>query len=190
MNSWKSVLVLAALVPLSSACVMVGMPAGPGDELGQIPPRMTRGEDGKGLEWDSPAAFGPVPPTLQSTGNEVCQFHRFERATGYHPDARELDGSVIEGGGYFCVGSFQEPKPGDAPGQIPPRLEKTPEGVLTWDNPAAFGPVPPKLEAKGFRICRDAGYERATGYHPGARDLDGSSIKGGGFFCVGKAKRP
>lgn len=107
MNSWKSVLVLAALVPLSSACVMVGMSAGPGDEPGQIPPRMTRGEDGKGLEWD---------------------------------------------------------------------------------NPAAFGPVPPKLEAKGFRICRDAGYERATGYHPGARNLDGTMIKGGGFFCVGKAK--
>ncbi len=189
MGVMKSRVLVLALVPLIGACVMVGTPVGPGDEPGKIPPRLTRDKDDKGLKWDNPAAFGPVPTALQSTGNDVCQFHRFERATGYHPDARDLDGSVIQGGGYFCVGTYEEAGPGDAPGQVPPRLvAQGRERNLKWDNPAAFGPLPPKLEAKGNRICRDAGYERATGYHPGARELDGTIIKGGGYFCVGKVK--
>lgn len=182
------VLVLAALPPLLGGCVMLGMPIGPGSEPGKTPPRLERGKDNKGLKWDNPAAFGPVPTELQAHGDAVCQFHRIERATGFHPDARELDGTPIPGGGYFCVGTRQEPRPGDEPGTVPPRLARTGEDGLMWDNPTAFGPVPAALQAKGNGICREVGFERATGYHPHARELDGSIIKGGGYFCVGEAK--
>ncbi len=187
-NSRVLLLVLAALPPLLGACVMVMPPSGPGSEPGKIPPRLERGKDNKGLVWSNPAAFGPVPIELQSKGNDVCHFNRFERATGYHPDARELDGTVIQGGGYFCVGTWKEPRPGDEPSQVAPRLERSGESGLMWDNPAAFGPVPVALQAKGNGICREVGFERATGYHPRARELDGTIIKGGGYFCIGAVK--
>ena len=181
-------LVLAALPPLLGACVMLGSPIGPGSEPGEIPPRLERSKDTKGLRWDNPAAFGPVPTELQSKGNDVCRFNRFERATGYHADARELDGTPIQGGGYFCVGTREDPRPGDEPGKVPPRLARAGERDLIWDNPAAFGPVPAELQAKGNGICRAVGFERAMGYHPQARELDGTIIKGGGYFCVGAVK--
>jgi hypothetical protein len=188
MNRRVLLLVLAALPPLLGACVMLGSPVGPGSEPGKIPPRLERSKDNKGLRWSNPAAFGPVPTELQSKGDAVCQFNRFERATGYHADARELDGTVIQGGGYFCVGTVNELSPGGEPGKVPPRLVRSGESGLMWDNPAAFGPVPPEFEARGYGVCRDAGFERATGYHPQARELDGTIIKGGGYFCVGAVK--
>ena len=188
MNKWVLILVLAALPPLLGGCVMLVSPIGPSSEPGKIPPRLMRDKDNKGLRWDNPAAFGPVPTELQTKGDAACQYHRLERATGYHADARELDGTPIPGGGYFCVGTRQDSRPGDEPGKVPPRLERTGEDGLRWDNPAAFGPVPADLQAKGNGICREVGFARATGYHPQARELDGSIIKGGGYFCVGEVK--
>ena len=107
MNKWVLILVLAALPPLLGGCVMLVSPIGPSSEPGKIPPSLMRDKDNKGLRWDNPAAFGPVPADLQAKGNGICREVGFARATGYHPQARELDGSIIKGGGYFCVGEVK-----------------------------------------------------------------------------------
>lgn len=79
--------------------------------------------------------------------------------------------------------------PGDKPADVPPRLALK-DNVHVWDNPAAFGPVPASLAAKGQAVCaaldtKDVHY-KATGYHPKAQGPDGKSFAEGGYFCVQK----
>lgn len=52
--------------------------------------------------WDRPAAFGAVPNNLQATGDAICKQAQYQRAIGYHPKARNLEGQPIVGGGYLC----------------------------------------------------------------------------------------
>ena len=81
--------------------------------------------------------------------------------------------------------------PGRAPGAVPPRIvdrinDRNGHKDRVWDNPSAFGPVPAALKAKGNATCRAADFERASGYHPDARNVEGQPFPGGGFFCTGK----
>lgn len=81
------------------------------------------------------------------------------------------------------------PGPGNKPGDVPPRLVIK-NNVASWDNSAAFGPVPAELLQAGQRVCmkldtKDAQY-KAGGYHSGALDVDGKPIRGGGYYCVKK----
>jgi hypothetical protein len=62
----------------------------------------------------------------------------------------------------------------------------TQQGVK-WDNMAAFGPVPAKLQLEGDRVCAtDTGIlkYKAIGYHPLALDKAGRPIEGGGYLCA------
>lgn len=82
---------------------------------------------------------------------------------------------------------------GNAPDSNPPKLLKSDNdrGLnqgkiddIRWDRPGAFGPVPANLQAKGDAGCQAGGFNRAIGYHPGALNLDGKPIAGGGYFCA------
>ncbi|WP_295393053.1 hypothetical protein [uncultured Thiodictyon sp.] len=148
-----------------------------------IPPRIIDTDAGR--TWDHPAAFGAIPKELKETGKQICLEGDFLRATGYHPRAIDYYGDPIPGGGFFCVGHAEDRKPGP----IPPRIILGKDGRV-WDNPAAFGSVPKDLKAKGDAVCRKDRFERATGYHPRARDLNGRPIPGGGYFCVDPMPAP
>jgi len=131
--------------------------------------------------WDNPLAFGPVPSQLQVAGNVSCMIARIDlQAIGYHPAAKGRDEVPLQGGGFFCG-----PKPhGAQPAKTPPKLIHI-DGVLGWDNPAAFGLVPDTMKEAGANACGAPGRDNvAYGYHPGALDENGSQIPGGGFFCV------
>jgi hypothetical protein len=77
-------------------------------------------------------------------------------------------------------------KPGAFEGAAPPRLV-TIEGVVGWDNPSAFGPVPSELQATGDSICATINTRwktyHAQGYHSKAQDLDGTTFDRGGYYC-------
>ncbi len=75
--------------------------------------------------------------------------------------------------------------PGSEPGEIPPQLIRDESG-LRWSAPSSFGAVPADLRETGDAYCRDAGFKRATGYHPDARDETGKPFIDGGYFCVGE----
>lgn len=79
--------------------------------------------------------------------------------------------------------------PSDKPSDNPPRLVVG-EKSTTWDNPAAFGPVPENLVASGQAVCATLDTpdvkHKATGYHPGAIGVDGRPFPSGGYFCVRK----
>lgn len=80
---------------------------------------------------------------------------------------------------------------GSKPGDVPPRIvEDSKTGEKTWDNPGAFGPVPAELAARAQAICasldkKDKHY-KAIGYHPKAKNFEGKSFDGGGYYCVEK----
>ncbi len=81
------------------------MQAGPGAFYGEIPPRLVM-RDGFRV-WSDPSAFGPVPLSLQKTGDAVCATMNTPDKTyvaqGYHPKAIDADGVEFQGGGYYCV---------------------------------------------------------------------------------------
>jgi hypothetical protein len=71
------------------------------------PPHMIKcGEHG--TCWNSGKNFRPVPPQLQAKGDRVCRTdkkytkHTWPRAIGWHPDAKDLHGNKIPGGGFNC----------------------------------------------------------------------------------------
>ncbi len=84
---------------------------------------------------------------------------------------------------------------GNAPDSNPPKLLKSENdrdrgltqgkvSGIRWDRPGAFGPVPANLQAQGDAGCQAGGFTRAIGYHPGALNLEGKPIAGGGYFCA------
>lgn len=78
-----------------------------------------------------------------------------------------------------CANTASVVKPGDVPAKVPPKLTF----VTYWDDPAAFGKVPPELKATGDKNCQAIGGIEAIGYHPKAEDAQGKAIPGGGYFC-------
>lgn len=132
-------------------------------------------------EWDRPSAFGKVSGQQKVLGDAACLMGRVDlEALGYHPRAKDANGSPILGGGYFCV--VKERK--DKPAPTAPKLVRT-NGVLGWDQPVLFGAVPAEHKARGDAVCAKAqpGFEAAA-YHPAAMDESGQAIVGGGFFCA------
>lgn len=84
------------------------------------------------------------------------------------------------------------PSIGEKPAEVPPQLkvnDKDPK-KNTWDKPSAFGPVPAELAASGEKVCATLNTEdmqfKAIGYHPKAKNVDGSTFPSGGYFCVRK----
>jgi hypothetical protein len=161
-------------------------PALIGDHADSVPPKLISlpTKDGAGKNdviWDRPMAFGPVPSDLQTVGDIACMSARIDlMALGYHPKAQDLGGQSMPGGGYFC--GF---KPnGDLPGSTPPKLIRV-NGQLGWDQPVAFGRVPPSEQARGDAMCAQAQTRlKAAGFHPRALNESGEPITGGGFFCL------
>ena len=77
--------------------------------------------------------------------------------------------------------------PGEHEGSTPPMMIVR-DGAKSWDNGAAFGPVPAEKMETGKRVCSsmntaDKQY-KPVGYHSGALDLAGKPIPGGGYLCV------
>ena len=103
MKSKNTLPILGCVAALLVGC---GGMLGPGENPGPIPPRLVSGKDGR--LWDNPSTFGKVPPGRQAEGDAVCQRADFEHATGYHPDARNVNGVKIPRGGFYCVGKRQK----------------------------------------------------------------------------------
>jgi len=80
--------------------------------------------------------------------------------------------------------------PAETPPQMSELIPKTEENrqLVTWDNPSAFGSVPPNLQAIGDFICAKGRIDLyAVGFHPKAKDKDGNEIPGGGYLCDRKS---
>ena len=76
----------------------------PGLVEGDAPPRLIT-LDGKAA-WDNPAAFGPVPASMKTMGEEICSalnsgWRRYH-ATGYHSRAQMPDGTPFPRGAFYC----------------------------------------------------------------------------------------
>lgn len=65
----------------------------------------------------------------------------------------------------------------------PPRIVINDAGERVWDRPDAFERVPSSLKPTGNAACAEVDQGKAIGYHPYARDVDGSQLVGGGYFC-------
>jgi hypothetical protein len=85
----------------------------------------------------------------------------------------------------MLVSCVMAPVPGSAPAATPPQLLKSDDGLI-WNDATLFGPIPAQLQQNGDKVCRRIGYERAIGYHPKAKDKNGKTMKGGGYYCTGK----
>lgn len=133
------------------------------------------------ITWDNQFLFGPVPAKLQASGDVACMRARVDlQAAGYHPRAKDVQGQVLAGGGYYCYPKAS----GSAPDVQPPKLAVI-DGVLGWDRPSAFGAVPADQKARGDEVCeRFTKGMKAIAYHPQAQQQDGRAIAGGGFFCA------
>lgn len=92
---------LLTTISLSSGCAM---PLSVGTEEGVAPPQLVRIDGAVG--WDNPSAFGPVPSSLQETGDAICSTintrWKTYHATGYHSKAQDLDGAPLDRGRYYC----------------------------------------------------------------------------------------
>lgn len=131
--------------------------------------------------WNRPSSFAQINPDQKAAGDAACLAARSDLvALGYHPQAQDLNGLVIPGGGYLCAKKDR----GDQPDPVAPQLVTT-RGVLGWDRPSLFGRVPPEAQPRGARVCKalDVNFV-AVGFHPDAKDEGGRSIEGGGFFCA------
>ena len=78
--------------------------------------------------------------------------------------------------------------PGKTESSIPPRIVNI-DGVSSWNDPSAFGPVPQDKQASGDQICQSMGFASAIGYHQRAQDLNGNRFPSGGYFCDGKSDK-
>lgn len=102
----SSLLCALAMVFLSVNLVACSTVIPPAPAMGAAPsataPRMIKDTKGR-IIWDHPEAFGPVPPALQSFGNSSCaSLEPSLVAIGYHPKAQNLDGTTMQGGGFYC----------------------------------------------------------------------------------------
>lgn len=101
MMQWQKQVVMMGATLMVVACATN---TGPGDKQADTPPRLVQKE--KGIAWDNPQAFGPVPPEFAENGARVCGALDLPdmklKATGYHARAMDLNGNPLPGGGYFC----------------------------------------------------------------------------------------
>ena len=93
-------LFLALLSSLFAGCVIA-------PHIGSAPsaeaPKLITDKDSGEPAWDSPSKFGPVPKELQAVGDEACaNVNKKLKAIGFHPNAVNLQGEKLAGGGYYC----------------------------------------------------------------------------------------
>jgi hypothetical protein len=186
-NSYISFVAVTAFAALSSGCSFhAQLGQSPTDPPPQLLAGTQRDINGRVVyEWSRPSAFGKVSGRQKVLGDATCLMARVDlEAFGHHPSAKDADGVVIPGGGYFCMVKAQ----GERPAEQAPRLVRS-DGVLGWNEPRLFGAVPAEQQARGNALCAQAqtGFEAAA-YHPSAQDETGQAILGGGFFCA--PKRP
>lgn len=152
----------------------------PGDPPPQIAFLGARDKDGKDyLIWQNATSFGRVPAHLQAIGDISCmQLGPSLRATGYHPRARDRQGKLIPGGGFYCQVQVLA-------STAPPKMVTGPGGAISWDQPGNFREVPDSLKIRAMQECaKFKPGARPVGYHPAAVDLSGKPIPGGGFLCL------
>jgi hypothetical protein len=89
---------------LSATLLAVGCAGTRSDRQDSTPPRLV--ERNKTVAWDRGDAFGPVPLRLASLAAVHCSALDTKdiqwQAEGFHAKARDLNGVVYPGGGYFC----------------------------------------------------------------------------------------
>jgi len=68
------------------------------------PPVMVKAPNGE-VSWDKPGNFREIPaPLMYRAMQECAKFIPLSRPIGYHPEARDLNGNNIPGGGFLCLG--------------------------------------------------------------------------------------
>ncbi|WP_298609411.1 hypothetical protein [uncultured Thiothrix sp.] len=103
MKALRLIIVSGSMLVLT-ACSTMSAPT-IGAKPADTPPRLVNSSSKQGVEWNSIAAFGPVPANMQKEGDAVCSQDTFilkSKAIGYHPNALDKAGQPIQGGGYVC----------------------------------------------------------------------------------------
>lgn len=179
----------ARLACMSAALALMGC-ASQGILIGESPsdppPQIVYlgAQDAKGQEyktWINVSSFGRVPPELQAVGDLSCMRTSLElRAVGFHPRAKDLSGQAVPGGGFFCQ---LTPLKAVVDAQPPRAVLK--DGVLGWDRPSAFGPIPEARRQQAEQECKK-GNSRAVplAYHPRPLDVSGQAMPQGGYLCI------
>lgn len=136
--------------------------------------------------WDQADGFGPVPERLRTRGDAACRMQGVGLiAVGHHAEA-QYEGRPIVGGGFLC-----KPQGATLAAQSPAPRATLVDGVMGWDRPAVFGPVPQALLAKAVAACqKDDIRLQPIGYHARALDASGRLIPGGGFYCAPMVSAP
>lgn len=71
------------------------------------PPYMVKCAENKTC-WNAGAQFRPVPAELQAKGDKICRTsnkysrNKWPNAIGWHPDAKDINGKKMPGGGFKC----------------------------------------------------------------------------------------
>lgn len=98
----KSISLVMVAALLSTACASMTI----GEQPSATPPQLVRAQGG-GIVWDTPGAFGPVPPAVAAKGAARCALlntaSQTYRALGYHPYAKDMGGQLLPEGGFYCV---------------------------------------------------------------------------------------
>jgi hypothetical protein len=180
MHTQTPLAIVLAIAALLSACVSVpSMGEAPDANAPQLVNSGLKGEDGRELlKWDRPGAFGKVTGERKLLGDVACMIARIDlQAIGYHPKAKDVNGTEMPSGGYYCAQKDTQYEPA----AMAPALTR----------PTAFGRVPDDAKARGDRTCAATNKTlEAIGYHPRALGESGAVIQGGGFFCAPKTNKP
>ena len=133
------------------------------------------------LTWENVPSFGRVPAELQAVGDMSCMRNSLAlRATGYHPKARGTDGNPIPGGDFYCQLVPLE----SVTNTQPPRAILT-NGVLGWDRPSAFRPIPEAKQLQAEQECKKNNPKaKPLAFHPNPIDVSGNTLSDGGYLCV------
>lgn len=79
----------------------------------------------------------------------------------------------------------------DKQDDTPPRLVER-NKKIAWDRAEAFGPVPLQLASLAALHCAALDSEETKwvpeGFHAKAQDLQGQTLPGGGYFCLGRSR--
>ena len=100
-----NLLLLPILMAFTTACSNTGLSTSTSSAMDKVVPYLAKSNTSiqpDGVSWANSKAFHSVPGQLQAKGNQVCQRYNFDAAVGYHPEAKDLKGNLIPGGGYLC----------------------------------------------------------------------------------------
>ena len=177
---WGVTLLPLALLGCASEALLIGeIPSDPPPQIVYLGARDAKGQEY--MTWENVSSFGRVPEQLQAVGDLSCMRNGLAlRATGFHPNARDLRGQAVPGGGFFCQLALIK----GAQDSQPPRAVLK-DGVLGWDRPGAFGPVPEARRLQAEQECSKGGVKAIPlGFHPRPLDVSGQPMVQGGYLCI------